>query len=174
MKNYHFSRKQRQLKYLVKKLNVLMTTEKENIKLEIKKMAAKIKYLVSQLNGIVSTNRMKRILGGIAILIGVSFSNTASAQWFAYPVTNPFNITPGYTNWVQSVNLIDIDNDGDLDLFTDSLTYAGYYSLATNFNYQENIGTATNPNFKLPQLNPFNLTLPTPDNSVLKRRRFVD
>ena len=45
----------------------------------------KVKYLVNQLNGIVNANRMKRILGGIALLIGVSFTNTANAQWFAYP-----------------------------------------------------------------------------------------
>ncbi len=174
MRNTHYSRKQRQLKYLVKQLNDLLEKGDRSLKLEIKKIAAKIRFLVSQLNGIVSTNRMKRILGGMALLIGVSFTNTASAQYFAYPVTNPFGIVPGYTNTIQSVNLIDIDNDGDLDLFTDSLTYAGYYSIATNFNYQENIGTATNPNFKLPQLNPFNLTLPTPDSSMVKMRQFVD
>jgi len=134
MENKHYSRQQRQLKYLVKQLNNLLEKADDNLKSEIKKIAAKIKYLVSQLNGIVSTNRMKRILGGIALLIGISFTNTASAQYFAYPVTNPFSITPGYTNGVQSVNLIDIDNDGDLDLFTDSLTY-GYYSYPINFNY---------------------------------------
>jgi len=170
----HHSRKQRQLKSLVKQLTILLQKTDADLKSEIKKIAAKIKYLVSQLNGIVSTNRMKRILGTIALFIGISFTNTANAQWFAYPVTNPFNITPGYTNWVQSVNLIDIDNDGDLDLFTDSLTYAGYYSLATNFNYQENIGTPTNPNFKVPQLNPFNLSLIPNDTSFIKRRHFVD
>ena len=174
MENKHYSRKQRQLKYLVKQLNNLLQKTDDNLKSEIKKMTTKIKCLVSQLNGIVSTNRMKRILGTVALFIGISFTNTASAQYFTYPVTNPFGITPGYTNMIQSVNLIDIDNDGDLDLFTDSLTYAGYYSLATNFNYQENIGTATNPNFKSPELNPFNLTLPTADSSMVKLRQFID
>lgn len=174
MENKHYSRKQRQLKYLVKQLNNLLKKADDNLKSEIKKIAAKIKYLVSQLNGIVSTNRMKRILGGIALLIGISFANTASAQYFAYPTTNPFGITPGYTNYLQSVNLIDIDNDGDFDLFTDSLTYSGYYSLSRNFNYQENIGTATNPNFQTPQLNPFNLSLIPNDTSMINLRHFVD
>ena len=177
MKNNHFSRKQRQLKYLVKKLNILMTTEKENIKLEIKKIVDKIKFLVSQLNGIISASRMKRILGGVALLIGVSFSNTASAQWFAYPTTDPFGISPGYGNYTQSVNLIDIDNDGDLDLFTDSVNYSysgGYYSIAKNFNYQENIGTANNPIFNTPQLNPFNLSPIPNDTSMISVRHFID
>ena len=165
MKNNHFSRKQRQLKYLVKKLNILMTTEKENIKLEIKKIVDKIKFLASQLNGIISANKMKKILGSLALFIGVSFTNTASAQYFAYPTTNPFGISPGYGNYIQSVNLIDIDNDGDLDLFTDSVNYSysgGYYSIAKNFNYQENIGTANNPIFNTPQLNSINLSTVPP------------
>ena len=173
MGSKHFSRKQRQLRYLVKKLNILLKKTDSDLKSDIIKMTVKIKNLVSQLSGIVSSNRMKKILGTLALFIGISCTNTASAQYFAYPVTNPFGITPSYTNYTQSVNLIDIDNDGDLDLFTDSLTY-GYYSLLTNFNYQENIGTATNPNFKAPELNPFNLSLIPNDTSMISVRHFVD
>ena len=177
MKNNHFSRKQRQLKYLVKKLNVLMNNKKENVKLEIKKIVDKIKFLASQLNGIISANKMKKILGSLALFIGVSFTNTASAQYFAYPTTNPFGISPGYGNYTQSVNLIDIDNDGDFDLFTDSLTYSysgGYFSIAKNFNYQENIGTANNPIFNTPQINPFNLSPVPNDTSMISVRHFID
>lgn len=170
----HHSRKQRQLKSLVKKLNILLQKTDADLKSEIIKLSNKIKFLVSQLNGILSARKMKRILGTIALFIGVSFANTANAQWFAYPTNNPFGITPGYTNYIQSVNLIDIDNDGDLDLFTDSLNYAGYYSIVNNFNYQGNIGTATNPNFKVSQINPFNLVIPANDSSFLKLRNFVD
>jgi len=169
----HDSRKQRQLKYLVKKLNVLLQKSEEKLESEINNLISKIKYLANQLNGIISSNRMRKILGTVALLFGLSFSNTASAQYFAYPATNPFSITPGYTNGIQSVNLIDIDNDGDLDLFTDSLTY-GWYSYNINFNFQENIGTPTNPNFKIPELNPFNLTLIPNDTSYIKSRHFVD
>jgi hypothetical protein len=177
MENKHYSRKQRQLKYLVKQLNNLLKKADDNLKSEIKKMAAKIKYLASQLNGIVNASRMKRILGGIALLIGISFTNTVSAQYFAYPLTDQFGIAPGYTNYTQSVNLIDIDNDGDLDLFTDSVNYSysgGYYSIAKNFNYQENIGTANNPIFNTPQLNPFNLSPVPNDTSMLSVRHFID
>ena len=177
MKNYHFSRKQRQLKYLVKKLNVLINNKKEDVKLEIKKIVDKIKFLASQLNGIISANKMKKILGSLALFIGVSFTNTASAQYFAYPTTNPLGISPGYGNYILSVNLIDIDNDGDLDLFTDSVNYSysgGYYSIAKNFNYQENIGTANNPIFNTPQLNSFNLSPVPNDTSFLTLRHFID
>ena len=81
-------------------------------------MAAKIKYLVSQLNGIVNANRMKRILGGIALLIGISFTNTASAQWFAYPIQDPFNLQNGDDTRINSVEFADFDNDGDYDFLT--------------------------------------------------------
>ena len=177
MGSKHFSRKQRQLRYLVKKLNILLKQTDSDLKSDIIKMAAKIKNLVSHLSGIVSANRMKRILGAVALVIGVSFANTANAQYFAYPTTDPFGIAPGYGNYTQSVNLIDIDNDGDLDLFTDSVNYSysgGYYSIAKNFNYQENIGTANNPIFNTPQLNSFNLSPVPNDTSFLTLRHFID
>ena len=173
MTTKHYSRKERQLKYLVKKLNILIQKTDSNLKEEIKKISDKIKYLVSQLNGIISAPGLKRILGTIALFIGISFTNTAAAQWFAYPVTNPFGITPGITNNVQSVNLIDIDNDGDLDLFTDNVIY-GYYGNTRNFNFQENIGTSTNPNFDVPESNPFNLPDSIISSDIFQLRHFVD
>ena len=173
MSTKHYSRKERQLKYLVKKLNILIQKTDSNLKSEIKKISDKIKYLVSQLNGIISAPGLKRILGTIALFIGISFTNTAAAQWFAYPVTNPFGITPGTTNNFQSVNLIDIDNDGDLDLFTDNIIY-GYYVYMGNFNFQENIGTSTNPNFDVPESNPFNLPDSIISSDIFQQRHFVD
>jgi hypothetical protein len=167
MINKHYSRKQRQLKYLVKQLNNLLQKTDDNLKSEIKKMAAKIKYLVSQLNGIVNANRMKRILGGIALLIGVSFTNTANAQWFAYPIQDPFNLQDGYDTEVNSVEFADIDNDGDYDFLSGEYSYnysyygGGGYSLG--FHFQENIGSVTNPNFSAPPTsNPYGLVSYSP------------
>jgi hypothetical protein len=159
MKNKHYSRKQRQLKYLVKQLNNLLKKADDNLKSEIKKMAAKIKYLVSQLNGIVSTNRMKRILGGIALLIGISFTNTASAQWFAYPIQDPFNLQDGYDTQMNSVEFADIDNDGDYDFLSGEYNYSPIgYGYSLGFQFQENTGSVTNPNFSTPPTsNPYGL-----------------
>ncbi|MDA0682747.1 MAG: hypothetical protein O2781_05300, partial [Bacteroidetes bacterium] len=70
MTTKHYSRKERQLKYLVKKLNILIQKTDSNLKSEIKKISDKIKYLVSQLNGIISAPGLKRILGTIALFIG--------------------------------------------------------------------------------------------------------
>jgi hypothetical protein len=179
MGNKHYSRKQRQLKYLVKQLNNLLQKTDADLKSEIKKMTAKIKYLVSQLNGIVSTNRMKRILGTIALFIGISFTNTANAQWFASPIQDPFNLTDG-DNLVNSPEFADIDNDGDLDYLSGEYTYnysyygGGGYSLG--FHFQENIGSATNPNFANPIINPFGLINYNPTNlsAIYQFHKFID
>tara|TARA_B100000767_G_C19758883_1_gene534233 strand:+ start:766 stop:2595 length:1830 start_codon:yes stop_codon:yes gene_type:complete len=147
----HHSRKQRQLKTLVKHLNNLLKNADFDLKSEIKKIVAKIKYLVSQLNGIVSTNRIKRILGGIALLIGISFTNTASAQWFAYPIQDPFNLQDGYDTQVNSVEFADIDNDGDYDFLSGEYNYSPIgYGYSLGFQFQENTGSVTNPNFSTP------------------------
>ena len=180
MENKHYSRKQRQLKYLVKQLNNLLQKTNADLKSEIKKMTAKIKHLVSQLSGIVNANRMKRILGTTALLIGISFTNTASAQWFAYPIQDPFNLQDGNDNEVNSPEFADIDNDGDLDYLSGEYTYnysyygGGGYSLG--FHFQENIGSATNPNFANPIINPFGLVDYNPTNLSARNQyhKFID
>ncbi len=67
---------------------------------------------------------------------------------FATPVTNPFGLDSTVT--ISFPNFVDIDNDGDMDLFVGE--YPG------NIVYFKNIGTATNPQFASPQTNPFGLT----------------
>ena len=167
MENKHYSRKQRQLKYLVKQLTILLQKTDADLKSEIKKMTAKIKYLVSQLNGIVSTNRMKRILGTIALFVGISFSNTANAQYFQPPVTNPFGIVPSANILVSIPSIGDLDGDGDLDLLTQE--YDDNTS-SMNFKYSENIGTTNTPQFISSVTNPYNLT----DDSIPRFHNLVD
>ena len=154
MKKTHFSRKQRQLKYLVKKLNVLLQNREEFLKNEISKLTAKIKFLVSKLNGIVSVNKMKRLLGSLALFIGVSFANTASAQYFQPPVTNPFGIAPSANVSVSIPAVGDLDGDGDLDLLTQEYNDNSY---TMDFQYSENIGNANAPQFSNSTTNPYNL-----------------
>ena len=42
------------------------------------------------------------------------------------------------------------------------------------FNFQENIGTSTNPNFNTPALNPFGLSIIPNDPAFIRSRNFVD
>ena len=178
MKYKNNARKQRQLNYLVKRLNRLIKCYKKDIRSDTKDIITRIRKLVKELNGIISPTRIKNILGSVALLIGMTFTNTSSAQHFAYPVLEPFNINPGYTYQIQSVNLVDIDDDGDYDLFTDSMAFfGGYYSyiIINSFNYQENIGTASNPIFGTPNPNsPFGLNILLNDSSDRRYKRFVD
>jgi hypothetical protein len=77
------------------------------------------------------------------------YENTGSvtAPAFAAAQANPFGLTPAYLMAIPE--FADIDNDGDLDLFS------GGYSGVMNF--YENTGNATNPAFAAPVENPFGL-----------------
>ena len=152
----HHSRKQRQLKSSIKKISILLKKTDSDTDSEINKIIKKIKFLVNQLNGIISNNRMKRILGTISLVIGISFANTANAQWFAYPIQDPFNLQDPSDEEIINPEFADMDNDGDLDYLS------GEYMYGLGFHYQENIGTNINPDFANPVVNPFGLIAYTP------------
>ncbi len=76
------------------------------------------------------------------------YENTGnnSNPTFAAPVGTPFGLT---SNYMSAPSFVDIDNDGDLDLFAGGLGYAGVIY------YAENEGSATEPNFGSVVINPF-------------------
>jgi hypothetical protein len=75
------------------------------------------------------------------------FQNTGSATSpaFSAPLFNPFGLSPD--SYVDFPTLVDLDNDGDLDLLS-----GGSFS---SFRYFENIGTAASPDFASVDVNPF-------------------
>jgi hypothetical protein len=75
-------------------------------------------------------------------------TGTASNPAFAPSVQNPFGLTSASEFAIPS--LVDIDDDGDLDLFVGE--YPG------NVKFYENTGSVTSPHFALPQQNPFGIT----------------
>ena len=84
------------------------------------------------------------------------FENTGSptAPAFALPQADPFGLTLDEEVDVTLPYLADLDDDGDLDLLVSTYSRDTYLS---NFYYFPNTGTAQNPAFGAPQLNPFGL-----------------
>jgi len=74
---------------------------------------------------------------------------TPTAPSFGAETMNPFGLAAAGTN-VGTMELVDLDNDGDLDILSGAHTGMWYYF--------ENVGTVTAPNFGAAQTNPFNLT----------------
>jgi len=77
-----------------------------------------------------------------------------NGQSFAEPVANPFSLSPSNT-FINIHNLVDLDNDGDMDLLLGE--YGNNY--ISELVYYENIGTASEPSFGSAQTSPFGLDL---------------
>ena len=167
MSNHHFSRKERQLKNHILKLDYLIKKSRGLLTQKINNLIFKIKEIISLLRGVTSIKKLKYILGSLAFLFGLE-TNNIKAQSFSSPIINPFGITlnsniSGENYYTGKAQFVDLDNDGDLDLLYETLDIdTSYYSYYSNnvFVYHENLGSNTSPQFSIPIKNPFNLTSP--------------
>ena len=167
MPNNHFSRKERQLKNHILKLEKLLNINNGFRNSKIQNLIFKIKELVNILKEVLSFKKLKYILGSFAFLFGIN-ANNVKAQSFVSPVINPFGLTlnsniSGYNYYTGKAQFVDLDDDGDLDLLYETQDIdTSYYSYYSNnvFVYHENIGTSNNPQFSIGVKNPFNLTSP--------------
>ncbi len=75
-------------------------------------------------------------------------TGTATSPAFAAPVVNAFGFVPGGVGFGK-LDVGDLDLDGDLDLFSGS-EYGQFY-------FYENTGSASAPQFGMPQINPFGM-----------------
>ncbi|MCH2043645.1 MAG: FG-GAP-like repeat-containing protein [Saprospiraceae bacterium] len=92
-------------------------------------------------------------------------TSTSGTPSFGSNQVNPFNFSYGYS-YFNVPEFVDIDNDGDFDMFVADVTYTGY----ANFIFYENIGSSVAANFDTPVNNPFNLA----NTTTLTFPRFVD
>ena len=167
MSNNHFSRKERQLKNHILKLDYLIKKSRGLLTQEINNLIFKIKEIISLLRGVTSIKKLKYILGSLAFLFGLE-TNNIKAQSFSSPIINPFGLTlnsniTGENYYTGKAQFVDLDNDGDFDLLYETLDIdTSYYSYYSNnvFVYHENLGSNTSPQFSIPIKNPFNLTSP--------------
>jgi len=147
MKVHHFARKRRQLKKLASEYQQsrgIPKQKKDNL-------LNKIKALVSYLKRTMTRRDLRRALGAMALMFGLSSTGNLRAQSFAPPQINPFGISN-----IQNIALpafADLDNDGDMDMIL-----GDYNDSGAILSYFENIGNESNPNFAAPITNPFNLS----------------
>ena len=78
-------------------------------------------------------------------------NGTRNMPEFGFPISNPFGL--GIVREYAHPSLVDIDGDGDLDLF---IGRGGYYHAGEKF-FFENTGTSAIPEFAAPIINPFGL-----------------
>jgi len=81
-------------------------------------------------------------------------NGSAASASFGAMQANPFGLTGQYTMFKA---VADIDGDGDMDILASAQDYSTY---TNQFLYFENTGTAQNPSFGTPQINPWGLASP--------------
>ncbi|MFQ5335042.1 MAG: FG-GAP repeat domain-containing protein, partial [Flavobacteriales bacterium] len=113
-----------------------------------KQLMQRLKCLYREALAFFPSQHLRKIMGAAAIFISCLPAFDAGAQYFAPPQTNPFGLTNTYV-WAFP-SLVDIDADGDMDLFAGE-----YYGKLQFF---ENTGTNLSPAFAAPQANPFGLS----------------
>ena len=158
---YNYARKERQLKFSIKKLNKFLENPNKDLENSIAKLTLKIKKLVNELTKVFSKAKLSRIIGAASIFLGLTFSNTTNAQSFASPVENPFGLDTISESYILIPEFADMDGDGDLDILVGGQVYNPSSSQYTpdpgGFYYFENTGTSSSPLFSPGQLSPFGL-----------------
>lgn len=104
-------------------------------------------------------------IAGYGDLLFHENTGTATNPSFAAPVQSPFGL-PGYLNYGSRPSLVDIDADGDLDLFV-----GDYYG---NITFYENTGTATAPAFASGSSFPFGINTPLTNYNYNLSMDFAD
>ena len=124
-------------------------------------LIGRLKRLHNQLLVFVPEFKLKQILATAAALVFTVSAGSVRAQTFAVKQSSPFGISS--SGIITFPNFVDLDNDGDPDLFI------GEYN--SSLEYINNSGSASSPSFDAPLVNQFGL-LGTSDN--IDNATFVD
>jgi hypothetical protein len=147
MKQIHFSRKRRQLKAMAERYQYFLIHQTEDNSFQVEKLVLKIKNLLKELTRVFSRTDLKKMLGAAAVFTSIALANPVSAQSFGPPQMNPFGLNP--TNEIAIPAFADLDDDGDKDLLVGEN--------GGSMQYFQNTGSASNPQFAAPSMNPFGL-----------------
>ena len=137
----HFARKRRQLELAVQRLSGCMAETNGQVTADMQRLIQQVKALVAELSHVFSRAYLRRVLGGVALVIGVATSTESMAQSFAPAITNPFGAAE-QNNQMAWINfeLVDMDADGDLDMMAVQFPTDYSYYNAVNLAFQENTG----------------------------------
>ncbi len=154
MKFYNYARKRRQLKFLAKQLRKQLAASEGVLTRQAEILVAKMKKILLRKKPIISRVAFRKALGAAAVLFGLGMSTPATAQNFALPVAFPFGLD-SISDYALPA-FVDLDADGDLDLFAGQYGDSGVYSnYESNFLFFENTGTLGTPALEAPVVNPF-------------------
>lgn len=143
-----FARKVRQFRRLAKELNRLLDSGRFHRLAEDKQrsLVSKLRTLYRKLSRIFPTRQLRGALGAASLVLGLAMSQQVQAQNFGPAQPTPFNFAN--TTTVNMPSLADIDDDGDLDLFSSGYIDGVTYYLTVH--YYQNIGTAAAADFAAP------------------------
>ncbi len=145
-------------KYRRKLVNLRLANKNVRRQHILQKNIAKLHEKLTVLN---TTLRLSTAAASV-VVGSFAFVQSANAQvGFVDKQVNPFNIVGLGGNYNSTPTFADIDGDGDLDMLTGDYYYDYYtytYTGENRFKYYENIGTAANPIFAAPVINPFGIT----------------
>ncbi len=159
MKHYSFARKRRQVKFLAKQIRKGIHASGGQWTNKLKRLFVKVKNILDASPQLISRRGFRKVLGTAVFLFGLGISPAARAQNFAFPESTPFGLDTIHDYAFPT--LVDLDADGDLDLFVgqygDKNVYSNYQS---NFLAFENTGTLETPVFGKPIANPSGTMIP--------------
>lgn len=153
-----------EIRQLVSQLKTVLEDSANAINSEAQLLIAKIKNLLKTYRWSGSRRELRRILGATAIFFGLGISQQVAAQNFGTELFSPFGLDS--SSVFSAVTLVDIDGDGDFDLFVGDLYISGY-AYYSALKYYENTGTATAPQFAAPSFNPFGIKTDSVDVAIL-------
>ena len=146
----------RELKKLSSQLRLALQDSNNYSEEKVKALVLRIRNLMQTFRGYLRGRELRRILGSLAVIFGLSVAGTANAQSFGPAQSNPFGLTVSGPS--EAPAMVDIDGDGDADVMSGGTAFDVNMNLESSVNYFQNTGTTT-PQFAPAVSDPFSIDI---------------